>query len=183
MAHFQPHTVSELLYYSYANLAMAHEAVQRGRPAYDVTSYSIRAKLKKGLETGKMHIRTFFDDEKFKLANGSRCVYCGSDKEVSVDHIFAKARGGSDSSDNLVCSCKSCNSSKGDRDLMEWYNAKGEFPPLLVLRRYLKLVYQFCLDKDIMKLPIESVDDSEWPFHLKNIPISYPSPSVLLLTL
>lgn len=181
MANTPPLLVSDLLYRSYANLAMAHDAVERGLSKYDRTSFIIRARLLKGLTTGEMHIRSFFDDEKFKLSNGARCVYCGSADNLSVDHVFAKAKGGSDSSDNLVCCCKTCNSSKRDEDLMEWYISKGEFPPLLVLRRYLKLVLQFCETNGIMDSPIDSLDDSGWPFRLKNIPIDFPAPSELHL--
>jgi hypothetical protein len=181
MANTPPLVVSELLYRSYANLAMAHYAVERGLSKYDRTSFIIRARLLKGLTTGEMHIRSFFDDEKVKLSNGARCVYCGSTDNLSVDHIFAKAKGGSDSSDNLVCCCKTCNSSKRDEDLMEWYASKGEFPSLLLLRRYLKLVFQFCETNGIMDSPIDSLDDSGWPFRLKNIPLEFPAPSELRL--
>ena len=182
MASKQPHTVSELLYCSYANLAMAHYAVSRGLQKYDRTSFMIRARLMKGLSSGTMQIRSFFDDEKHKLSNGARCVYCGSEERLSVDHIFPKVKGGSDSSDNLVCCCKYCNSSKGNKDLMEWYAGKGEFPPLLILRRYLKLVHQFCVENDIMDCLLEELDDSQWPFHLKSIPTDYPAPSSLILS-
>ena len=182
MENNQPHTIADLLYWSYANLAMAHYAVEKGLQKYDRTSFMIRARLMKGLSTGAMQIRSFFDDEKYKLSNGARCVYCGSSEHISVDHIFAKANGGSDSSDNLVCCCRTCNSSKNDADMMEWFASKGEFPPLLILRRYLKLVYQFCENNDILGCPIDEIDDTKWPFRLKNIPTNYPSPSELHLS-
>lgn len=34
---------------------------------------------------------------------------------LTLDHIVPKARGGSDSWENLVCACTSCNNKKGDR--------------------------------------------------------------------
>ena len=87
MANTPPLLVSDLLYRSYANLAIAHDAVERGLSKYDRTSFIIRARLLKGLTTREMHIRSFFDDEKFKLFNGARCVYCGSTANLSVDHV------------------------------------------------------------------------------------------------
>lgn len=177
----QVNTVSDLIFWSYANLAMAHDAVDRGVDQYDRTSFMIRSRLYKGLTNGTMQIRSFFDDERYKLENGTRCVYCGSHSNMSVDHLFPRAHGGSDCSDNLVCCCKKCNSSKGDSDLMEWFYGRNEFPSLLLLRRYLKLVYQFCLAAAVMDYDVEAVDDSGWPFRLRNIPTNYPLPDILRL--
>jgi len=45
-----------------------------------------------------------------------RCQYCGrGDVPLTVDHIIPKARGGTDSWENLVCACVRCNNKKGDR--------------------------------------------------------------------
>lgn len=177
----QVSTVSELIFWSYANLAMAQNAVKRGIDKYDKTSYMIRLRLYKGLTTGKMQIHSLFDDEKFKVINGAKCIYCGSVENLSIDHIFPRAQGGSDDSDNLVCSCKNCNSSKGKMDLMGWHTQKGEFPSLMVLRRYLKLVFQFCANNQILDNLIEEVDDERFPFKLSFIPTKYPKPEELRL--
>ena len=64
---------------------------------------------------------------------------------------------------------------------MEWYGARNDFPPLLVLRRYLKLVYQFCSESEILDMKIEMLDDTGWLFKLKNVPTNYPSPKDLRL--
>lgn len=48
--------------------------------------------------------------------DGYKCVYCGrSDIALTVDHIIPKARGGTDSWENMVCACTSCNNKKGNR--------------------------------------------------------------------
>jgi len=45
-----------------------------------------------------------------------RCGYCGrGDLRLTIDHIIPKARGGSDSWDNLISACTVCNNKKGDR--------------------------------------------------------------------
>ena len=45
-----------------------------------------------------------------------KCSYCGrSDIPLTVDHVFPKARGGSDTWENLVAACTVCNNKKGDR--------------------------------------------------------------------
>lgn len=49
-----------------------------------------------------------------------KCAYCGrGDLVLTIDHILPKAKGGSDSWENLVCACTACNNKKGDRTPME----------------------------------------------------------------
>lgn len=56
-----------------------------------------------------------------------RCAYCGSDRQITVDHVVPIARGGKDSADNVVPACKTCNCSKRDRLLSEWHRAPKNF--------------------------------------------------------
>ncbi len=82
--------VKELLFWSYANLAMAHTAVDRKQEKYATFNYMIRSKLFKGLMEGTMNIRSLYHDEKIKLSSGSKCSYCGSTENLSLDHIKIK---------------------------------------------------------------------------------------------
>lgn len=43
------------------------------------------------------------------------CGYCGSPKNLTLDHIIPRSRGGDVSWKNLVTCCYKCNNSKGDR--------------------------------------------------------------------
>lgn len=174
-------SIRDLIFWSYANLAMAHDAVTRGLAKYDRTSFIIRSRLFKGLSSGSMKIHSLFDDESVKLVNGARCVYCGREQDLSIDHLFPRHFGGSDSSDNLVCCCKSCNSSKGDTNMMRWYSCKEEFPPLMILRRYLKLVYQYSENLGLLDSPIERLNTADAPFVATDIPTNFPSPDRLKL--
>ena len=109
----QIETVKELLYWSYANLAMAHTAVDKNQDQYATFNFMIRSRLFKGLKDGTMQMRSIFDDEKIKLQTGNICNYCGSLEKGSLDHIFPTRFGGQDDAENLIWACKSCNSSKG----------------------------------------------------------------------
>ena len=49
-------TVGDLLYRSYANLAMAHAALNMGSEKYGKVHYMIRARLQKRVADGTMNI-------------------------------------------------------------------------------------------------------------------------------
>ena len=51
--------------------------------------------------------------------DGYACVRCGSDSDLTIDHITPRSRGGSDEESNLQTMCRSCNSAKGARPLEE----------------------------------------------------------------
>lgn len=50
----------------------------------------------------------------------SSCVACGSTDDITADHIIPLAKGGRHSIGNLQPLCRSCNSSKSDRLMVEW---------------------------------------------------------------
>ena len=57
-----------------------------------------------------------------KTAAGT-CYYCGTKvahKELTMDHLVPLARGGRSTKDNLVPSCKDCNTKKRKFLPMEW---------------------------------------------------------------
>ena len=155
---------------------MAHTAVDKKQEKYVTFNYMIRAKLFKGLMEGSMNIRTIFDDEKIKLLSGNKCSYCGATEKLALDHIFPQKLGGKDAGDNLIYACRSCNSSKGKKDLMEWMSYKNTFPPLMILRRYLKLVIIYCIENDMMEHSVEELKKQKTPFNIEDVPVSYPKP-------
>lgn len=173
--------VRELIYWSYANLAMAHMAIEKKHEKYGMINYMIRAKLFKGLKDGTMNMRTIFDDEKIKIQTGKICNYCGSSDKLALDHIFPQKLGGKDDAENLIFACKSCNSSKGKKDLIEWMNFREEFLPLMIIRRYLKLTFNYCLENQLIDKNIEELKDLELPFKIELLPTSYPKPNKLIL--
>lgn len=64
-----------------------------------------------------MSARTRFEVLK---RDGFRCRYCGANAMstvLHVDHVIAKASGGTDEATNLVTACASCNLGKSDRAL------------------------------------------------------------------
>ena len=50
--------------------------------------------------------------------DGNQCQYCGgsfSTRELTLDHVIPRVQNGTNSWDNLVCSCVACNARKGGR--------------------------------------------------------------------
>jgi 5-methylcytosine-specific restriction endonuclease McrA len=45
------------------------------------------------------------------------CQYCGSNRELTIDHVVAQSKGGGNTWTNLVACCAACNSKKGDKSL------------------------------------------------------------------
>ena len=46
--------------------------------------------------------------------DGNKCAYCGQSRELTLDHVIPKSRGGKTNWDNLITACKRCNGRKGN---------------------------------------------------------------------
>jgi hypothetical protein len=169
-----PITVREHLAWAYANLARADAALATGATQYSRLHHMIRARLYKGLTTGTMNLGSIFDDERLKMMAERVCSYCGGAESIAIDHLLPRVRGGGDRGENLVLACRSCNSSKGGRDVVSWYLSRGSFPPLMLLRRYLKIVYAVSLENGWGDLRLSELLDREPPFEPANFPLSFP---------
>lgn len=47
------------------------------------------------------------------------CVYCGTQRKLTIDHVIPKSRGGDNSWENMVTCCFDCNSKKGNKTPQE----------------------------------------------------------------
>ena len=124
MAEVKPKTVGQSLYWSYANLVMAWVLRLRRDSSYGKLHYMIRNKSYYGYLRGTMKIASFLKDERRKIILSEFCSYCGSQDHLTLDHMIPRMKGGPHSADNLVVACRSCNSSKQGRDLLEWMAAE-----------------------------------------------------------
>jgi hypothetical protein len=135
-------SVRKLIYWQYANL-IAKAAGFEGNYGFVISRY-------KKLLSGEIQWSSSVRDYQKELEKGRVCAYCGATEKLSTDHIVPASRAGVDprvarlldSSDNCVCACRTCNSSKGDRDVFEWYgHERIDDIPKLVLSKFLKLAY------------------------------------------
>jgi hypothetical protein len=136
-------TVRQLIYWEYA-LLVAKSAGFKDNYGFIVSRY-------KKLVSGEMNWSSSVRDYEKEREKERACIYCGATSALSTDHIVPISRAGIDpritnlldSSDNCVCACKKCNSSKSDKDVFEWYGPdRIDEIPKLVLSKFLKLAYR-----------------------------------------
>ncbi|MDF7826249.1 HNH endonuclease [Pontiellaceae bacterium B12227] len=167
-------TVRDHIAWSYANLARADAALSKGAEKYSRLHHMIRAKLFKGLREQTMQMSSIYKDERLKMTLPQACYYCGDDENLAVDHLIPRIKGGRDEADNLIWACRSCNSSKRDKDMLSWLLDKDDFPSILLLRRYIKLVARYCESKNLLDEKLEEVLKTNLPFSLERLPYTFP---------
>lgn len=53
--------------------------------------------------------------------DGYACTYCGSEENLTLDHIVPRCKGGARwDSDNVTTCCRSCNQAKGSMSLADF---------------------------------------------------------------
>jgi HNH endonuclease len=174
-------TVSHHIAWSYANLARAHAALKAGRTSYARLDHIVRSRLFAGLCSGKMSISSLYDDERLKMLGERQCVYCGLTNRLTIDHLIPRIEGGDDDGVNLVLACQSCNSSKSGTDLLIWCEHKSTFPPLLLLRRYIKIVAEICEKEGFYEYDLSRQELKVLPFQIERLPHIFPALSELEL--
>ena len=127
-------TLRDLIYWQYAKL-MAKSAGHE-------EDYPFVMSLFKKLQTEEISWSGSIRDYVRDLERDRVCIYCGRDEHLSVDHLIPRSRGGLETGDNAILACKSCNSSKGDKGIFEWYGIEHRNEiPRVVEGKYLKLLY------------------------------------------
>ena len=61
------------------------------------------------------------------------CVYCGKTyefKELTLDHVQPRSKGGQDLTSNVVCACRKCNADKGSSHWLGWMRKVFGIQPL-----------------------------------------------------
>ena len=63
------------------------------------------------------------------------CAYSGSPKNLTIDHVVPRSKGGTDFTKNVVCCCHDCNQSKSHTPWEDWYFSQEFFS----MKRYNKI--------------------------------------------
>lgn len=74
-----------------------------------------------------------FSKRNVMIRDRFKCVYCGSSKELTIDHVIPVSRNGKSTFENCVTACKKCNSKKNNRTPTEarMYLKKQPFAPTI----------------------------------------------------
>jgi len=65
--------------------------------------------------------------KEIKRLYNSECVFCKNKNDITLDHVIPLTRGGTHSVGNLQPLCKSCNSSKNNKLMIEWLVRKDKY--------------------------------------------------------
>lgn len=149
-------TVHDLLCKAYADLSVAHMRIDK-----EVSSpRGLREYLFGKYFRGERKPDALLKEEREKLEKGQICHYCEepfpSGKGLQVEHILPISRGGLNKGENIVFACQSCNGSKGKKDFIAWaldYSDMG-FPPIGLVRHYLKLVWEHCERNGLLEMDL-----------------------------
>ena len=106
-----------------------------------------------GLRDGKIQWSSTVQEWLREHEKPSECIYCGSKKNLSTDHLFPKSFGGPDTPNNVIKACKNCNSSKGSKKLYGWIGLKNKDSiPRIAEGKYLKLLYELHQNKETLNV-------------------------------
>jgi hypothetical protein len=124
-------TIQEEILYEYAKLISrsTHGGLERS---------FITIQFKK-LRAGEISISDTIRKWEQEQEPPRRCAFCGRTTDLMTDRLIPKNRGGGESADNLVLSCKQCKEARGDRGIFEWLGLKKKDElHRLVAGKYLK---------------------------------------------
>ena len=111
------------------------------------------------LKEGGLTMSEIVREDRLLAVEGFReCAYCGGSADLTWDHLIPTSRGGPDTISNQVPACRPCNSSKGGRDVLEWYRSRRDVHvPRLVWGKYLKLMAEVWTAQGLLDraLPVE----------------------------
>ncbi len=116
------------------------------------------------LKGGELHMSDIVREDRLMAVDGRKeCAYCGAQGELTWDHLIPTSKGGLNTISNHVPACKSCNSSKGDRDAIEWYRfRKGVYIPRLVWGKYLKLMHEVWQNQGLLNTALPKEERDRW---------------------
>ncbi len=153
-------TIRDLIFWQYAKIISTSSGIGKKNYGFIMTKF-------KELQTGEIswnEIREYVKERKINV-----CIFCGSETELTVEHLFPRVLNGPDNEKNIIWICKKCNSSKGSKKLYEWWttriglkNAKYNVPRIAE-GKYLKLIYESLKRSDMLEFDIEKIKNKVCP--------------------
>jgi len=88
------------------------------------------------------------------------CQYCGSTRQLTIDHVIPRSKGGKHTWDNVVTACERCNSRKGDR-LPQQMGMHLRTPPKTPMHPAVMFAEEFWQHQNTKRQQTASIDDDE----------------------
>lgn len=128
-------TYRELFAYQCAR--MTHLSVTINEPER-LQDFLMWSNYEKRVE-GEITMSSVLKEDQYQLKeNLGLCTYCKCEAKTTFDHVLPRDKGGPDDISNMVPACQSCNSSKSNKNLIDWHQ-EHEIPiDRIALGKYLK---------------------------------------------
>lgn len=152
-------TIKDLIFWQYSKIIADSAGVGKKNYGFVMDRF-------KKLQNGEIEWSTAIREYVKENESENRCIYCGEIKDkLTLEHLLPLCRGGPDIADNAVRVCQSCNSSKGDKRLYEWYldrkdmNAAKYEVPRIAEGKYLKLLHKLHEKNNTLQLNKENIEE------------------------
>ena len=128
-------TVRDVIYYQYAKIISDSSGFWKKNYAMIMSKWN---QLRSGEIVWSSSVREWVKEREQE----NHCIYCGEERDLTIEHILPRSCGGEDIPDNVVMVCKSCNSSKGGKRLYEWRGLDAKDKHHRIAEgKYLKYLY------------------------------------------
>lgn len=128
-------TIRDEIFYEYSKMI--------SKRVYGEFNHGFIGNSVKDFRSGKKTMSGTIREWETESSSTKQCAFCGSVDGLEMDHVIPKSLGGPDDSNNLVWSCGSCNSSRGNKTIYQWLGLKKKDDiNRLVAGKYLKELYK-----------------------------------------
>lgn len=179
-------SVDDHILWSYAMLSITRQQMrdqQRGKADRFSSGRTKWANIEMTrYQRRKVTISTLDRDDALAQDGAKACAHCGTaTPPFQWDHLVPRSRlKGGYIAFNQVRSCRHCNTSRGNMDLMGWHRRNRTFPALGVLRRYLKLGYFHAQAARLLTIPADQAILQGLPFDPRLLPRKFPDAQILV---
>ena len=110
-----PRRVEDIIFYYYAKLVIAPSAGFKGNYGFIINAYG-------RLKSGEIRMSDYERELLHIASMPNICAFCGSRcAKYQITHVVSKSFGVQAGMHNIVYACEVCNTSKGEKDLVEWW--------------------------------------------------------------
>jgi hypothetical protein len=112
---------------------------------------------------GEVTLSSILKENQYQMKeNVGLCTYCGQEAQTTFDHVIPMSKGGPSDMGNMVPVCKSCNSSKSDKNVIDWHREHDIPIDRVVLGKYLKMRWAQFEEENKLDDPLPDFLQDRW---------------------